>query len=608
MKWQTMILSATLSDDCIELVESLIEVTKIDASSSVRPTDLRLCTWNNQQIMSKRTSTTYSPLIHECGAYAFRVPIVRSEFVELLNSPHDNDGFEKIVSNSFVCDRVLNCEDMTKFAVNSFISIPVKTQDGTIRDVEEIPVLPTPEELSRLIKVLEKKNMLPVMFFSSNRAILNYYHDKVSSIFANEIDGVLEKSRIQGELRQKLAKKQIDRERQLEERDNSDFQLGSPFRFGKMFDEELKDIFKARPDGKGGFKFGFRGREVKASEYYEKKIQYGFGLHHHGLFPWVRDAVESGIRLSHIKVIFCDHSLALGLNMPIKTVVFLANREEGIETGFQPNMFVQASGRAGRWGIDQEGSIMFLGFTEDEIQEAMWGHFPPITKEEKIRFTLQPWKLLLLCSGSQLIKSKLRQWTQNINIPLWNWNAETSSSQILGGLLFLQKMGLLDHTFSPTRGGQVALSMMDEGRISLILGYVFAQYETELQESILSKNDFLFFISHFLKKRRSTEIQGSKLGERLNEYSPKLRLLMNQVSEDALLFNFGEYEMFVRETDEVTSLYATYPDCTNYHFLISASDYKSNNAHFYKKLILFQKVAKLPFGELVLERLAKDFK
>jgi len=111
--------------------------------------------------------------------------------------------------------------------------------------------------------------------------------------------------------------------------------------FGFMGDEELAEIFKHKSDHSGSesvhkIRFGKRGKRVTTSEFYPG-VRLGLGIHHHDIDSAMRDAVESGLRLGHLRVVLCDHSMGLGLNMPVKTVVFLGGNGQQLK----PEDFVQ---------------------------------------------------------------------------------------------------------------------------------------------------------------------------------------------------------------------------------------------------------------------------
>lgn len=86
----------------------------------------------------------------------------------------------------------------------------------------------------------------------------------------------------------------------------------------------------------------------------------GVTPHHAGLIPQVRIAVETAIKKGLVKIVFATETLALGLNMPTKTVVlhkftkFDGFNHKPLTSG----ELAQLSGRAGRRGIDDEGDLI----------------------------------------------------------------------------------------------------------------------------------------------------------------------------------------------------------------------------------------------------------
>ena len=83
----------------------------------------------------------------------------------------------------------------------------------------------------------------------------------------------------------------------------------------------------------------------------------GIAAHHAGLLPVFKQAVEEAFGLGLVKVVFATETLALGINMPARTVVldklvkYNGERHAEITAG----EYTQLTGRAGRRGIDVEG-------------------------------------------------------------------------------------------------------------------------------------------------------------------------------------------------------------------------------------------------------------
>lgn len=88
----------------------------------------------------------------------------------------------------------------------------------------------------------------------------------------------------------------------------------------------------------------------------------GFGAHHAGMLPVFKETVEELFALGLVKLVFATETLALGINMPAKTVVierltkFTGERHELLT----PMDYTQLTGRAGRRGIDTLGHGVVL--------------------------------------------------------------------------------------------------------------------------------------------------------------------------------------------------------------------------------------------------------
>jgi ATP-dependent RNA helicase HelY len=91
-------------------------------------------------------------------------------------------------------------------------------------------------------------------------------------------------------------------------------------------------------------------------------LEAGFAAHHAGMVPLFKEAVEACFSAGLVKVVFATETLALGINMPARTVVieklskFTGERHEFLT----PGEYTQLTGRAGRRGIDEIGNAVVL--------------------------------------------------------------------------------------------------------------------------------------------------------------------------------------------------------------------------------------------------------
>ncbi len=88
----------------------------------------------------------------------------------------------------------------------------------------------------------------------------------------------------------------------------------------------------------------------------------GVAAHHAGLLPAFKAVVEEGFEAGLLKVVFATETLALGINMPAKSVVIerLVKYNGEAHVDITPGEFTQLTGRAGRRGIDTEGHAVVL--------------------------------------------------------------------------------------------------------------------------------------------------------------------------------------------------------------------------------------------------------
>ncbi len=86
-------------------------------------------------------------------------------------------------------------------------------------------------------------------------------------------------------------------------------------------------------------------------------LERGIAAHHAGMLPAFKEVVEELFRRKLLKVVFATETLALGVNMPARTVVLekLEKFNGESRVPITPGEYTQLTGRAGRRGIDVEG-------------------------------------------------------------------------------------------------------------------------------------------------------------------------------------------------------------------------------------------------------------
>jgi ATP-dependent RNA helicase HelY len=98
--------------------------------------------------------------------------------------------------------------------------------------------------------------------------------------------------------------------------------------------------------------------------YYEwlEGLERGIAAHHAGMLPTFKEVVEELFVRGLVKAVFATETLALGINMPARSVVLekLVKWNGETHADITPGEYTQLTGRAGRRGIDVEGHAVVL--------------------------------------------------------------------------------------------------------------------------------------------------------------------------------------------------------------------------------------------------------
>jgi ATP-dependent RNA helicase HelY len=88
-----------------------------------------------------------------------------------------------------------------------------------------------------------------------------------------------------------------------------------------------------------------------------ENLERGVAAHHAGLLPAFKEVVEELFQRKLVKAVFATETLALGINMPARTVVLekLEKFNGEARVAITSGEYTQITGRAGRRGIDVEG-------------------------------------------------------------------------------------------------------------------------------------------------------------------------------------------------------------------------------------------------------------
>ncbi len=217
-------------------------------------------------------------------------------------------------------------------------------------------------------------------------------------------------------------------------------------------------------------------------------LERGVAFHHAGLLPLLKVMVEELFNAGLIGAVFATDTLALGINMPAKTVVigeFTKYDGESRRT-LTPNEYQQMTGRAGRRGLDERGHSVILyspWVAFEEVLEVATAPLYPVESAFRVRYNtiLNLW----LRAGSDrqavkriewLLNSSFRQFQLERQLRLLEEElAEVSNGNSEPGRRARRLAGQIDRL--PLRQNQAMLR--SAVRTLRQFGYVQAHYVTD---------------------------------------------------------------------------------------------------------------------------------
>lgn len=116
----------------------------------------------------------------------------------------------------------------------------------------------------------------------------------------------------------------------------------------------------------------YEDEEVLRIPAFRRAAEDGYASHHAGMLPLLKVVVEELFGRGLVKAVFATETLALGINMPARSVVLeKLSKFNGVEhADLTPGEYTQLTGRAGRRGIDVEGHAVVIagpGFDAEAV-------------------------------------------------------------------------------------------------------------------------------------------------------------------------------------------------------------------------------------------------
>lgn len=249
----------------------------------------------------------------------------------------------------------------------------------------------------------------------------------------------------------------------------------------------------------------------------------GVAIHHTGLPNYYRQIVERWFRKGWLRVVICTGSLALGINMPARTSVFIGDHVE-----LNAIQYRQAAGRAGRRGMDLSGNVLFYGISLPKIQRLLTSRLPALTCDYPSSATLNLRLHALMMNGdaaSKAIGQKMTAGVVGLENPPMREGVELSmATQFRASVEFLRRFGLLSTDGQPLAltGLATDLAIAEPSNLAFVellrsgaLYSFAASAAAATTDRIRAVDDMVTVLAHLFASRPVNPTRDSGMDDRL---------------------------------------------------------------------------------------------
>jgi hypothetical protein len=370
-------------------------------------------------------------------------------------------GLKKVLSN-WMADEASPFETVRKDLSKSLTGLGQQPNQGAIEEddseVDEMELKHDVESILPLLADLQRQDALPGIIFNYDRAVcekmcqtLMKQLTEAETTWKETSPKWKDKLREWDEWKKEMARREkqgvrgankgMTKQDQMREAANQEVSAFESFNPEKPLDGfHFADNKKLSQEELDDFAYQMRRRGVE--EWLIDGLRRGIGVHHAGMNRKYRYCVEMLFRRGYLRVIIATGTLALGINMPCKTVVF-----SGDSVFLTALNFRQAAGRAGRRGFDMLGNVVFHGVSMSKIHKLISSRLPDLNGHFPITTTLVL-RLFTLLHSSDNSKFAIRSVNALLSQPRLYLGGEEAKMTVLHHLRFsieyLRRQHLLD--------------------------------------------------------------------------------------------------------------------------------------------------------------------
>ncbi|MFW6230570.1 MAG: DEAD/DEAH box helicase [Nanoarchaeota archaeon] len=253
----------------------------------------------------------------------------------------------------------------------------------------------------------------------------------------------------------------------------------------------------------------------------------GIGVHHAGLLPGIKTTVEELFARGLIRVLYTTETFAVGINMPARSVAFSSlEKYDGVSfRHLNSKEYFQMAGRAGRRGIDKEGTAVALMDKRyndfDKIVKLTSGDTEPIKSQFKLSYNTVL-NLLNNYDDDKTIEKILKS-----SFDYYLKSKQKKNIRIMGSFANyvkrLKKFGYVNNNNKLTMKGEFARFIYTQ---ELLITEIFY---TEMFDE-LSAEDIIVLIGVILyEPRRNDQFQKVKMKKEMNR-------LISIISKDDFVY------------------------------------------------------------------------